>query len=249
LKISWLILKKLNNKSILNQLAYITFLSETIPLIFCIIFLKKINHKTLKVFFIYTVFLALFSIASIVSIYFNKNLSVYLVLLKLFSILEFFTFSLFVYYSLENKFFKKIILILNVPYLTIHLFSWIFFKNEFSLHPFLFEFLTFIIFIIYFFYEKMKLVNKNPIYNNKEFWIFVGIFIYFSGNFFYLLFSNSNYSKQFKYQLQIVVSIVTIIKNIIFSLSFLIKETPQITNNSISYVPDLDLEPTRTNTN
>jgi len=242
-------LKKLNNKTILNQLAYITFLSETIPLFFCILFLKKINHKTLKVFFIYAIFLALFSIASIISIYFNKNLSVYLVLLKLFSILEFFIFSLFVYYSLENKFFKKIILFLNFPYLSIHIFSWVVFKNDFSVYPFLFEFLTFIIFIIYFFYEKMKLVNNNPIYNNTEFWIFVGIFIYFTGNFFYLLFSNSNYSKQFKYQLQIVVSIVTIIKNIIFSLSFLIKETPQITNNSISYVPDLDLEPTRSNTN
>ena len=242
-------MKKLNNKTILNQLAYITFLSETIPLLFCILFLKKLNHKTLKVFFIYAILLASFSIASIVSIYFNKNLSVYLVLLKLFSIFEFFTFSLFVYYSLENRFFKKTILILNVPYLAIHIFSWLFLKNEFSVYPFLFEFLTFIIFIIYFFYEKMKLVNNNPIYSNIEFWIFVGIFIYFTGNFFYLLFSNSNYSKHFKYQLQIVASIVTIIKNIIFSLSFLIKETPQITNNSISYAPDLDLEPTRSNTN
>jgi hypothetical protein len=242
-------LEKLNNKTILNQLAYITFLSETIPLLFCIIFFKKINHKTLKVFFIYTFFLALFSIASIVSIYFNKNLSVYIWLLKLFSVFEFFLFSLFVYYSLENKFLKKIILILNAPFLSIHIISWLFFKNESSVYPYLFEFLIFIIFIIYFFYEKMKLVNKNPIYNNTEFWIFVGIFMFFSGNFFYLLFSNSNYSKQFKYQLQIVVSIVTIIKNIIFSLSFLIKETPQITNNSISYAPDLDLEPTRSNTN
>ena len=242
-------MEKLNNKTILNQLAYITFLSETIPLLFCIIFLKKINHKTLKVFFIYTFFLALFSIASIVSIYFNKNLIVYIGLLKLFSVFEFFLFSLFVCYSLENKYLKKTILILNVPFLSIHIITWLYLKNEFSVYPFLFEFLIFIIFIIYFFYEKMKLVNKNPIYNNTEFWIFVGIFMFFSGNFFYLLFSNSNYSKQFKYQLQIVVSIVTIIKNIIFSLSFLIKETPQITNNSISYVPDLDLEPTRSNTN
>jgi len=244
-----IIFGKIKNRTILNQLAYITFLSETIPLLFCIIFFKKINHKTLKVFFIYTFFLALFSIASIVSIYFNKNLIVYIGLLKLFSVFEFCLFSLFVYYSLENKFLKKIILILNVPFLSIHAISWLLFKNEYYIYPFLFEFLIFIIFIIYFFYEKMKLVNKNPIYNNTEFWIFVGIFMFFSGNFFYLLFSNSNYSKQFKYQLQIVVSIVTIIKNVIFSLSFLLKETPQITNNSISYAPDLDLEPTRTNTN
>ncbi len=158
----------------------------------------------------------------------------------------------FLYFSFINSKVKFLLILLLPLFITYYFYDYI--KNgnsTFGNIPTIIEFLIFIFFIIIFFYESMQVNFQVILYKRINFWLCVGFLIYTSGNFFYILLVEKFFNAQIsiKNQLILIYSIVTIIKNIIFSLSFLLKETPQITNNSISYAPDLDLEPTRTNTN
>ena len=156
------------------------------------------------------------------------------------------------YFSIKNSKAKFLLIFLLPIFILYHIYDYL--KNgssTFGNIPTIIEFLIYILFIIIFLYESIQENFQIFLYKRINFWLCVGFLFYISGNFFYILlvekFSDAQMS--IKNQLILIYSIVTIIKNIIFSLSFLIKETPQITNNSISYVPDLDLEPTRSNTN
>ena len=156
------------------------------------------------------------------------------------------------YFSFINARVKFLLILLLPIYMLYYIYDY--FKNGISTFgniPTIIEFLIFIFFIIILFYESMQLNFQVVLYKRINFWLCVGFLFYTSGNFFYILLVEKFLNAQIsiKNQLILIYSIVTIIKNIIFSLSFLLKETPQITNNSISYVPDLDLEPTRSNTN
>ncbi len=84
--------------------------------------------------------------------------------------------------------------------------------------------MSFIFFLVYFFYEKMKTIAERPIYQNISFWICVGLFLYFTGNFFFLLFSRYGTDVVFKNQIQSIYIAVTITKNIILSFSFFANE-------------------------
>jgi|JI10StandDraft_1071094.scaffolds.fasta_scaffold57872_2 hypothetical protein len=62
---------------------------------------------------------------------------------------------------------------------------------------------------------------QTPIYETIIFWISVGLFVYASGIFFYiLLITNSNKADvHFLSQLKVVYAFVTIIKNIVLSIA------------------------------
>lgn len=70
----------------------------------------------------------------------------------------------------------------------------------------------------------MKTVVLYPIYQSISFWICVGLFFYFTGNFFFLVFVNSSADKNFVQQMKLIYSVVTISKNILLSVAFLAKE-------------------------
>ena len=66
----------------------------------------------------------------------------------------------------------------------------------------------------------MTTVSQYPIYNLLDFWICVGLLIYFAGNFFFLLYSTSDSKNNIRNEMQLIYSIVTISKNLILGLSF-----------------------------
>jgi len=145
---------------------------------------------------------------------------------------------------------KKIIIIF-LPFLSLT-FCLFQFKNrvDFNNYPTIFEFFYFIIIIIYYFFEKLNTVGFTPIYNKISFWIAVGLFFYFTGNFFYILLveNSRNESIQVKNQLIIMYSVVTIIKNLILGLAFLVgKDEDDNANNFIPFPSDLDLDATTPN--
>ena len=65
-----------------------------------------------------------------------------------------------------------------------------------------------------------------PVYQTLTFWLVVGLFVYFSGNFFYVLLAKSTneHSELIKIDLVLISGFITLIKNIILSISFTIKE-------------------------
>lgn len=78
----------------------------------------------------------------------------------------------------------------------------------------------------------------------------MGLFIYFTGNFFYFLFINSSKDKQFVEQMKFIYSFVTICKNIILSIAFLVKEETEFQKNKAFDMPnELDLDSFSPNNN
>lgn len=228
---------------------YITFISEILPLIFCILFYKKLNSKALKVFFIYTIVLSLFVILSTLSVYVFKSRIFYFYIIRSYTIVEYLLFAKFLYHVYNNSIAKKIIYYSVFPFIFYCIIDFVSNKSSFSNYPSLIEFLAFISFIIYFFYEKMKTVVQYPLYQSISFWICVGLFLYFTGNFFFFLFVNSSSDQKIIGQMKIIYSIVTISKNILLSCAFFASEIPEKQNVEFELPSELNLDSFAPNNN
>lgn len=114
--------------------------------------------------------------------------------------------------------------------------------NYFSQTPVLIEFFIFIIFIIYFFYEKMQTVVLYPLYQSITFWISVGLFIYFTGNLFFMIFLKSSDDPVFINQMKNIYSFITISKNIILCLALFGNEFIDSQEENLYIPPDVDLD-------
>ena len=194
------------------------------PFILCLIFIKKIKNKELKVFFFYTATFAFFLFLSIYFRQIAKNFSQQLLVNRIFLIIEF-TFLCFFYsYCLINKW-KKIITPLSIMLFVIYS-AYDFYiskPDEFTFIPLVIECLFFLLIIIVYFYEKIRYSISMPIYYSPNFWISVGFLIYFSGNFFLFLFSKSMYKNpNFKTEFTIIYGTITIIKNIFLCIAILV---------------------------
>ncbi len=201
------------------------------------------NTKALKVFFVYTIVLAFFVLFSILELFVFKSKSAYLFTIKLYGLVEYCLFATFLYQLYQSTLAKKIIIFSIIPFVIISIVNYyISLGSNFSNYPLLIEFLAFIVFIIYFFYEKMNTVVEYPLYQSISFWISMGLFIYFTGNFFFFLFINSSKDKDFMTQMRTIYSLVTITKNIILCVAFFATEKIE-TQEDILHIPsELDLD-------
>lgn len=212
---------------------------------FCIIFSKKINTKPLKVFFIYTISQVVFSFLIYTSVYVYNSYQGYLLVLRLHLLVEFSFLSAFFYFLFKNNFFKNIILFFSLPFYIYNIYEYQ--KNgnaSFNNYPTILEFLIFIIYAIFFLFELISSNIFEPVSNNVIFWINVGLFVYFCGNFFYiLLVQNSiNADTSVQTKLMIIYSVVSILKNILIGLAFLSKDNKSPNNKSESFPKDLNLD-------
>lgn len=147
-------------------------------------------------------------------------------------------FMFFFNFLINNKIFKKISfssIVLFWSYCIYDFYTSA--SNTFNNYPALIEFSTFILVLIYYFFEKMRVVSKFPLYQSISFWICVGLFIYFTGNLFYLIFITSTKDKHLISQMQIIYSCVTIAKNLIITFAWLAHERLE-TNADILQIPD-----------
>jgi hypothetical protein len=143
----------------------------------------------------------------------------------------------------KNRFAKRISLVLIVPFVIIGCIDLVKHQSGFSFAPTLIEFLVFIVYLIFFFFERMNIVVTYPLYQSISFWIAVGLLIYFSGNFFIFLLSNYSKDKSFLLQLSMIYSIVTITKNILFSSAFFAHEQHENSNdNNFQFPEELNLD-------
>ncbi|MEJ7611683.1 MAG: hypothetical protein WKF88_10940 [Ferruginibacter sp.] len=88
----------------------------------------------------------------------------------------------------------------------------------------------------------MKTVSIIPLYNSISFWLCVGLFIYFTGNFFYLLFTAGIKNIEFINQMKIIYTVVTITKDIILSLAWLANESIETQEDELHIPDDLHLD-------
>ena len=90
----------------------------------------------------------------------------------------------------------------------------------------------------------MQYSFQIPIYQTIIFWLCVGLFVYFTGSFFFILLAvNSTSNEQIRNEAIVIFSFVTIIKNIILGLAFLKSESEDISHeNSLNVPNDLNLD-------
>ena len=232
---------------ILKSLLNITLISEIIPLIFCIFFYKKVVYKKLKVFFVYAISQAIFSVVCYIIIYYSNSFSNYIFILRVHLIVEYLIISLFLFNIFNNRVIKNIIILLLPFFILYNIIDFVEFGNsKFGSLPTLIEFIIFIVFIIFYFFERMRSNDYVFIYNKTHFWIFVGLFVYFSGNFFYILlieYSKKYATSDIKNQLTIIYCIVTITKNLFLGFSlFASEEQVGESRDEILYPKDLNLD-------
>lgn len=222
----------------MKLISYLTDFSELLPFLFCVAFYKKISTKYLKVFFVYTCGLFIFALVSILLVYIIKDTHSYYINLRLYLLFEYIVFVIFFTFLLNTKTFKKIIFFSIFPFFIYWLYAWI---NQspgsFDTHPFILEFLVFMIILLFYLYEKMINVSIVPLYKSISFWLCVGLFIYFTGNFFYFLLISTSKKQDFLKQMRIIYSMVNISKDIILSLAWLAYER-QETSADIIQLPD-----------
>jgi len=186
-----------------------------------------LNTKELKVFFIYALVKSVFIIAAILSLYFFQSRPVFLLILKFDLISEYIILIYFFWLLIQSKIAKKILVFSIIPFCFFCLLAFQKTGNTtFNSAPTLVELLVFIIVIIYFLFEKMRISYQMPVYQTINFWVAVGLFVYFSGIFFYILLVESYFSQSnsIKNELLLISSIVTILKNLILAFAVTVKE-------------------------
>ena len=235
----------------LENYTLLTYLSELLPLVISLYFFKKVKRNYLKVFFIYTILLAFFSITSLCVLSLVNSKTIYLFILRIFIAIEY---SILVYFFsilLINKISKLLIIFSIIPFWGYCIYN--FFVSEhdtFNNYPALVEFSVFILILLFYFYEKMNVVSNIPLFKSISFWLCVGLFIYFTGNLFFLLLIPSTSAKEILKQMFLIYSFVTITKNIILAAAWFANEKLQ-TDADIIQLPEnmkLDDDFTFTNT-
>ena len=196
----------------------------------------------------YSLGLAIFIGLNLLTSYILKDVELFLVVMKLFNIFEFTVIAFFIYNVLKAPLFRKVVLYSIVPFILYAIIDY--FANDrfkFNNHSNIVGALLIIIFIVYFFYEKMNTVVMYPLYQSTNFWICVGLLLYFAGSFFFVLFIKSTVDKVL---MTSIYALVVIVKNILLSLSLFASEEPDNNDNSLQIPKDLDLdEMTLTNPN
>ncbi len=140
---------------------------------------------------------------------------------------EFILIAYFFSFLISSLLAKKVIKLAIIPFLLLILVDFLIIGNrEIHNYPTIIEFLTFMIIIIFYLFEKMRFDLSQPIYLTINFWLSVGLLVYFAGNFFYVMLaeSSNNHTSEIRNDLAFISSSITLIKNIILSISFTIKE-------------------------
>jgi hypothetical protein len=161
--------------------------------------------------------------------------------------LEYLLIALFLFNILESGKAKTGLLISLPIFLIYNIYDFV--RNDnlsFSNDTTLLEFVIFIVLIIFYLFEKMKVNQQTPAYSSINFWLNVGLFVYFTGNFFYILLveNSANATIAVKNQLIIIYCIITILKNLILSFAFVKNDIEDSfkNNNKFKFPKDLNFD-------
>ena len=172
----------------------------------------------------YTVVITVLIIAVIITRYIYNSFPSYFVVIRIYNVLQYSILSYLFYLYIKNKVLRHILLYSIIPFIVFSILNFLnATKPGIPFLPLIFEYLILLAFIIYFFFEVIQETVVEPIYHKPIFWISVGFIINFSGNFFVLLSSIKSFDDEsFRDVFTVIYSSVTIIKNILLSISLTI---------------------------
>lgn len=150
-------------------------------------------------------------------------------LYSFFSILEYTLFAIFLFLSFRQKNFRNILLLLSLLFYSIVISN--LFRNDAEMQNFdspsaSLEAVLIIVYGIFFLYEQLKDPSVFYIYYLKKFWIILAFLIYFSSTLFLFLYA-ATFARPEKGTYWIINNIFDIIKNLLFVVSFTLKDKEQ----------------------
>jgi hypothetical protein len=145
--------------------------------------------------------------------------------LRIFTFIEFLCISTF-YYRVFGEKSKKLLALIVAAFGVFSIIDFYFSRNSlFDSVPTGISSLVFVSYSIIFFYYQLKYNNSTLIYRLFEFWAIVGVFIYFSGNFFLFIFSQKNFSDPlFKNLFYAFMSIFSIMRNLFWLTAIIVSK-------------------------
>lgn len=191
-------------------------------LLLLLYFLTKVKSKELKPIVAYTIFSILFTffVNAIIYKLTGKKYFGY----RIFTTGEGIFFGYYLYNIIQNSNAKKILIVLGVVFLGFAIFD---FKNSgadtFDSIPTVIECLIILSFSIYYLYEQIKNPNNLFLYNTPNFWIVVGLILFFSGNFFLFVYSQSSSNlPNWQSTFTLINGVCSLLEYILFLAAFII---------------------------
>ena len=157
-----------------------------------------------------------------------------------FTICEFVFISLFIYLSLKTKIFRIIILIGGLIFCPIAIVNLLHgsdgsFFDSLSASS---ESILLIIYSIFFLYEQLSDQTVIYVYNLKKFWIVLAVLLYFASTLFLFIEAATLTQQQYDNYWPIN-NIFNILKNILFSVAFIMKKSDKAHHSLDSPYPDI----------
>ncbi len=160
-----------------------------------------------------------------------------------YTLLEFSSFTFFLWYFIEDKTFRRLCLILSALFVTFLIIFYLTVNIRLvDSIPIGVETILIFIFIFYYFFQYFKNTNNRYIYQDPSFWLTTGILVYLGGTFFFNILASSmagNDVPDFYY----LTFLGDIIKNIFCSVAIALYMKKE--NNTVRKsptVPYLDLD-------
>lgn len=198
-----------------------------------LLYLKFQKEKALWVIFCYCIY----GFLNDISLLYLQGASPSSFLLNIFTILEFSFLACFFYFSIQNKWFKKILPYLVVGFVTYNIIYLIITPEpelaSMSSVPATVEAFLLISISIFFFFEQISKPQAFFIYQVPSFWIVIAVLLYFSGAFFIFIYAE-NFTNTELNKYWVINYALNATKNILFAIAFLMKsnndQNPTLTN-------------------
>jgi hypothetical protein len=153
---------------------------------------------------------------------------------RIFTLVEGLCFMSIFWLIVQNAFAKKALVLLAFLFIGVSLYDYSQSKAEsFDSVPTVLECLILIAFSIFYFFEQMRDTSSLFIYNTPNFWLVVGVMIFFSGSFFVFIYAQSNaHLPGFNSTFKLIMGISSLIQNILFLIAFIIAKNESKTIKS-----------------
>ncbi len=202
------------------MLSSLSFISDSLPIIFFLLFFNRNKEKELWVVFIYNL------ISFTTDGYFYKghpSKVTEFYLFSVFTIIEYSLFSIFFYLCYKSAAFKKLLIACSVLFLGFEIYNLLQpTTDRFDSLPASMESILIIAFSILFFYEQLKTPDSNFIYSTKKFWVVIAIFVYLAATF--ILFISTFYMSEKERVVYWPINLIAnIIKNVFICIAFALK--------------------------
>mgnify|MGYP001770955800 CR=1 FL=1 len=216
----------------LPLIAYISQYSAFLPIIVGFVLFNKIKDWRLWAILFY----CLYS-------FINDEVIVYRVIhhlsyqgfLFIFTLIEFLTFSFFLYSFLKGSLSKKLILTVSILFICFCLYLFVFKLRKdanFDSVQTSVEAIVVIIASLIYLFEEINKPDVTFIYSSYKFWVVIGMFLYMAGTFFLFIYASTLSAKEVN-TYWIINYISNILKNALFALAIVVHANEKPAQKSI----------------